>query len=470
MERRIGSPYPPRLEQIVDALPGQIAYWDRNLICRYANRAYLDYFSQSRERLIGISMQDLLGEAMFRQNQDIIDGILRGEAQSFVRPMHKLNGSAAMVQVTYVADRDPDGTVAGFCVSVNDVTEFKRIEQQLRENEAELTTLVRRRDEVISWLEMAEGIAHVGHWRMNLSDAGLTWSDEMYRIHGVTRDEYVPESNTALAFYSPEDRPRIQALMRRTLTEGLPYEDVGCVLRRDGEARYVKTQTMAAMDADGVPKMMFGVVMDITDQQRTEQALRVAYERLEAVVHVDGLTGIGNRRRFDESLGLEWQAALRTGQPLSIVLIDVDRFKSFNDTYGHQLGDKCLQAVAQAIRSVAYHDRHLVARYGGEEFVMLLPAIDRTRAVRIAERARHAVAELGLAHAGSASGVVTISAGIGIAETAQPGCDAQRQLIAEADAMLYRAKAGGRNRVVSYPDGIKAYAGDHGVGCRLDLP
>ncbi len=449
------------LEQIVDSLPGQVAYWDRNLICGYANRAYSEWFSQSPDALVGIGMRDLLGADLFQKNQAHIDGILQGEPQSFVRPIHKLDGSAAKVHVKYVPNCDADGAVVGFYVSVNDVTAFKAIEEQLRQKETELTALVARREEAISWLKMAEEVANVGHWRLSLPQGALTWSDEMYRIHGVTSDCYHPDPETALSFYCSEDRTRVRGLIERAVSEGLPFEDMGRLVRRNGDVRYVKTRGMAAQGTAGSAVTIFGVYVDVTDQQRTEHALRVANDRLQAMAHVDGLTGINNRRRFDEAFDAEWRAAARNGHALSIVLIDVDHFKSYNDTYGHQSGDECLRAVALALQTVACRPIDIVARYGGEEFALMLPATDRTAATKVAERARAAVEGLGREHKGSVSGVLTISAGIGSIRSIRFDLDVQRQLIAEADAMLYRAKSMGRNMVVS--------SGEMGEAERINL-
>ena len=449
---------PHLLEQIIDSLPGQMAYWDRDLICRFANRAYFNYFSLPREAIIGIHMKDLLGAPLFSKNTSQIDCVLRGQPQSFVRSIKKVDGTIAQVDVKYVPDRNANGHTAGFYVSVNDVTTFKRIEEQLREKEAELTALVARREDAISWLEMAEEVAHVGHWRMNVTSGAITWSDEMYRIHGVTRECYHPDIQTVLAFHCPEDRPRVQALMQRAITQGLPYEDMGRVLRRDGEFRYVKTRGMATRDPDGSPVVIFGVFVDVTEQQKVDHELRVAYEKLEAIAHLDGLTGISNRRRFDDAFDREWRAASQSGHPLSIVLIDVDRFKAYNDTYGHQAGDACLQAVAVAIKSATRRSHDLVARYGGEEFVVLLPATDRAAATLIAERARLAVEALGRKHEGNGPGIVTISAGVGSMQSIGPDWDNQAQVVSEADAMLYRAKHSGRNLVCSSAVPIEAVA------------
>ena len=434
------------LEQIVDSLPELIAYWDKNLICRYANRAYQHWFGHPAQTIVGIRMRDLLGGSLFDSNKAVIEGILRGEPQAFVRPLARLEDPSTQVHVKYIPDFDADNEVAGFYVSVYDVTDFRRIEVQLRQKEAELTALIARRDDAISWLEIAEEIAHVGHWRVSLPTGALTWSDEMYRIHGVTMESFKPNFIGSLAFYCPEDRVRIRALTQRVLTEGLPYEDTGQIVRRDGEVRHVRIRGMARLGPDGLPVTAFGVVVDVTDQRKTEHALRIANERLEAIVLIDALTGISNRRRFDEAFDVEWRAAARNGSALSVLLIDVDRFKAFNDTYGHQSGDECLKAVAGALQSVIRRPHDIVARYGGEEFVILLPATDRAGARLVAEQARAAVEDLGRTHEGTVSGVVTISIGVGSLGRIGSNCGGSRalhtpgELIAEADQLLYRAK------------------------------
>ena len=128
----------------------------------------------------------------------------------------------------------------------------------------------------------------------------------------------------------------------------------------------------------------------------------------------DPLTGIGNRRLFDDALQKEHRRAARAQTPLALLMLDVDHFKAFNDTYGHPAGDSCLVAVAAAIASVAQRPADLAARYGGEEFALLLPEIDVTGAVAIAERLRDALRQLGLPHARGLDGTVTVSIGVAV--------------------------------------------------------
>ena len=181
--------------------------------------------------------------------------------------------------------------------------------------------------------------------------------------------------------------------------------------------------------------------------ERTRE-LSEANRRLQQLSDCDGLTGIANRRKFDAVWEVEWQRAVRQALPLTVAMIDVDHFKAYNDHYGHQAGDVCLQQVALALTATAQRSSDLVARYGGEEFVIVLPGLGAQQALHIAEQLRAAVADLGIAHIGnSAAPVVTIS--IGVAWRTPGLNDRSAELLAQADSLLYQAKNQGRNRVAS---------------------
>jgi diguanylate cyclase (GGDEF)-like protein len=172
---------------------------------------------------------------------------------------------------------------------------------------------------------------------------------------------------------------------------------------------------------------------------------------LARLVRLDGLTGLANRRAFDEALGREWSRCALAGTPVSLLLIDIDRFKALNDHYGHQTGDECLRVVAATVGATIRHSSDLVARYGGEEFAVLLPDTDAAAAEGVAERLRAEIEDLCMPHEGSgASGaVVTVSIGVATARPVQlgvmPGPEA---LVGAADRALYEAKRSGRNRVM----------------------
>ena len=168
---------------------------------------------------------------------------------------------------------------------------------------------------------------------------------------------------------------------------------------------------------------------------------------LERLAHVDGLTELANRRRFDDVYEVEWQRARRSGQPLSLALLDVDSFKQFNDLYGHPAGDRALRAVARVAGTHMRRPADLAARYGGEELVLVMPETDAVQAQQIARALGEAVLGLGIAHAGSAAAsCVTVSIGGATLDAALPESAAAR--FEAADVQLYRAKQGGRNRVM----------------------
>lgn len=166
---------------------------------------------------------------------------------------------------------------------------------------------------------------------------------------------------------------------------------------------------------------------------------------LESLVALDGLTGIPNRRKFDEMLEAEWRRATRSGRPLSLVMIDIDHFKRFNDNYGHGAGDDCLIQVASCISSCVSRPGDLVARYGGEEFVALLPLTTSEGSQAVAERFVAEVSTLSIPHRHSmVTDHVTISAGSATVVPTQG--TSIKTLLLKADEMMYQAKSGGRNR------------------------
>ena len=177
------------------------------------------------------------------------------------------------------------------------------------------------------------------------------------------------------------------------------------------------------------------------------QKLQEANRELAALARRDALTGVANRRQFDEVLEAEWRRARRARSPLALAFVDVDHFKAYNDACGHQAGDACLQTVAQTLATVAHRAGDLVARYGGEEFAVILPGLDDERAAALAEAMRRAIEQRALPHPSAPlTGVVTAS--LGVCSLVPLRGNTASALVHETDLALYRAKAGGRNRVV----------------------
>jgi diguanylate cyclase (GGDEF)-like protein/PAS domain S-box-containing protein len=245
----------------------------------------------------------------------------------------------------------------------------------------------------------------------------------------------------------PADVVEVDMAMRalRAGSEGgtLEYRE----RKRDGEYFWVEGSLRVYRDpATGRPIGFLNLVRDITERKRSEEHLQSAYRAMESLVVVDALTGISNRRRFDEVLANEWRRALREGDKLSLLLIDADHFKRYNDTYGHVRGDSCLKHIAEAALDVVLRPGDLVARYGGEEFAVVLPGTDETGAQAVAEDICQAIRNRRLPHEGNTPGIVTVS--VGCATIIPQRGKTSQDLIEAADQALYRAKGRGRNRVV----------------------
>jgi diguanylate cyclase (GGDEF)-like protein len=201
------------------------------------------------------------------------------------------------------------------------------------------------------------------------------------------------------------------------------------------------------LDVGSLPRHCLVQIGDVSLAVARERKLREMAVELESQTLVDGLTGIANRRRFDLHLEDEFRRAKRHAAPISLIMIDVDSFKPYNDNYGHQRGDDCLIRIATALNSVLNRSRDLVARYGGEEFAVILPDTNAEGALQVAEAMRLEVENLALAHAHSiVAGHVTVSAGV---STLMPEHAAKTgSLVHSADRALYQAKRSGRNCVV----------------------
>ncbi|WP_343792664.1 sensor domain-containing diguanylate cyclase [Brevundimonas kwangchunensis] len=213
------------------------------------------------------------------------------------------------------------------------------------------------------------------------------------------------------------------------------------VPRPDGVMVWIETSTRVLRDRAGKPSEIILVMRDVSDRHN----LRL---RLEMEAVTDALTGLSNRRAFDTALRREWGRAARYDSELSLIMIDIDCFKAFNDRYGHAAGDDALRRVGAAIQAVVRRPGDLAVRYGGEELSVILPRTPSIGAERVAHTIRAAVEALSVPHEGSPHGILTVSLGVATA----PGRTGRNLtmpdgLLVGADGALYRAKAGGRNRV-----------------------
>ena len=263
---------------------------------------------------------------------------------------------------------------------------------------------------------------------------GSPWG---FRIFGV--DPAYAIGRTDAELFPPALAERFAASDRRVL-EGQEMASVSYAVPAQGQPLHFAGVRFPIPGPDGKAIAICGFAVDVTE--RIELA-----RKLEKLATTDALTGLANRRRFDAHFAAEVARAARSGEPLTLVLCDVDHFKRYNDRYGHQRGDACLVEVARALEGLVRRPADLAARYGGEEFALVLPETSQEGATKIAERLRSVVRGLGFEHEDNAGhGVVTVSAGVA---TVTGGGWTVEEVIELADRALYDAKAGGRDRHVS---------------------
>ncbi len=241
----------------------------------------------------------------------------------------------------------------------------------------------------------------------------------------------------------PDYRERTVSYCMAQSETGVDHEADYLALTRDGEFVWIR-DVVHVIRENGKTVKLVGFMFDISERKKLEHELIETNRKLEAFSYQDGLTGIGNRRLYEQVLESEWRRARRNRQPISMVVIDIDHFKEYNDHYGHVMGDQCLRQIATALDGVANRSTDFCARYGGEEFVLLLPETDFSAARMIAEKVRSAILELKIPHAKSATAeVVTVSAGVCTLVPEQG--ETPERLFEIADRALYLAKKNQRN-------------------------
>jgi diguanylate cyclase (GGDEF)-like protein/PAS domain S-box-containing protein len=269
-------------------------------------------------------------------------------------------------------------------------------------------------------------------------------SQQCFTILGWTPEDMVGRHYES--FLHPDDVSVLRDVLRQIEEEGI-YPAPPQLRHRSstGDWIWLEVGGRIIYNPDGSMRDRLIIMRDITERKAEEL-------RLSELAMTDGLTGLLNRRAFDEIMDREWRRTLREGSQTSLLLMDVDHFKGFNDLYGHQMGDDCLRAIAAAVSETCGRSTDAVARYGGEELAVILPALDAAGAASLAERIRSAVEHLDIVHNGNEDGGsrVTISVGVATALARHGGrLRMPESLLVAADAALYRAKHSGRNRVAT---------------------
>ena len=247
----------------------------------------------------------------------------------------------------------------------------------------------------------------------------------------------------------PDDRDYVVNFCIAQSQAGVDHEADYRALTKDNGYVWIRDVVHVVRNDSGEVESLIGFMFDISERKKTEEKLIALQKELEALSCKDGLTGIANRRQFDVSLEREWASARSSGLPLSLILIDVDFFKQYNDLYGHIQGDTCLIDIAQTLNLASIGPRDVVARFGGEEFILMLPETDAAVARKVAERCQRLIEKLDVPHSQSPHGQhVTVSIGVG---TVVPRAETSAtEFLQAVDRLLYAAKQNGRNRIESF--------------------
>lgn len=402
-------------EMVFMGIPDGLVVLSADFTVLSVNRAFLQQF--------GIGDQSLRGRHLF--SVIAADGLEEGllsvrDSGETVRDLFFDIGRVGAegrvpVRITLTGIRlaeEEEEEEARLLMVVEDRSEPVRLQQALAESEATLLD--------------AQAVARIGSWRVDFGTAEMDWSPEMFRIFCVPRDTPV-NLDDFFARIHPNDRDRVEAAWQATLN-GAPYHVQHRIDRGDGIC-WVEERATVEFDSKGRPVKAVGTAQDITEQKEAEA-------RIEKLAFYDMLTGLPNRALFVDRLKHELAVAERRGQRLSLLFVDLDRFKEVNDTMGHYTGDRVLMETARRLRG-AVRDEETLARISGDEFVVIV-ADSADASARVAERIGDALAlpaKIDGQH-------VTLSASIGIAVFPEDGRTAD-DLLKHADIAMYRAKGSG---------------------------
>ncbi|HEX2556243.1 MAG TPA: diguanylate cyclase [Microvirga sp.] len=391
------------------------------------------YVNPAFERLTGYDASEIVGaNCRFLQGPETDRGVLEELKTAIATSCHfhgtllnyRKDGSSFLNELTVSPVWDVSGRVTHFVGTQFDVTERHAAQVALRDSEERYRLLAENATDLIL--------------RIGLDGSTVYVSPSCVDVLGLAPGDLLGRSLAEIIH--PENQAQFVGGLGSLASEGHDQQTLLYRARhQSGETIWLEDRRRLVRDPKGAPREIVSVVRNVSDRVRLE-------ERLRQQASEDGLTGLANRRAFDERLEEEWRRARRGGRWLGLLCLDVDHFKQYNDHLGHVQGDACLRRIGEVLRERCRMS-DFVARTGGEEFCIILPDTDPAGAAVVAEGVRAAVEGLNLVHPGSPGGTVTASIGVA---SLQPSMDeAATTLLNRADQALYEAKRAGRNRIVS---------------------
>ncbi|HET7590342.1 MAG TPA: PAS domain-containing protein [Solirubrobacterales bacterium] len=279
--------HPPiDIQKILDALPAMVGYWDRDLRNRMANEAYVDFFGVSPREIAGIHIREVLGVDLYEKNLPHIEGALRGEPQLFDREIRTPSGSLRYTQASYIPDLGEEGEVRGFFVLVTDITERRRIEEEVDRSRERLAE--------------AEHLARLGSWEWDLRSGLMSCSDGLFAIYGISGSEFDSSYEPGGSKYvHPDDRAAVEQEMRQAIATGAPVDFEYRIIRPDGRVRRLHSRAELIADAEGHPLRLTGTAQDVTELRAAAEVLETATDLGRRAAELHNAPG---RRRGGEDL------------------------------------------------------------------------------------------------------------------------------------------------------------------------
>ncbi|WP_126785243.1 sensor domain-containing diguanylate cyclase [Idiomarina seosinensis] len=409
------------VNHLADVIPGVFFQM------RFNNDRTVDfpYVSHQVNDLLGLSESQLKNDSlqlMQRVHPDDIRPLWRtlSESAKTLSPIiceFRIidNEQLKWVSMRASAEQDSNSSVQWYGI-FTDATMRKEIEEKVRQANKDL--------------QLAQRVGRVGHWKASLETGELFWSDMIYELLGLAKSSTKPSVDLFNSLVHPDDIATIRASEEKAKETGVHHVQHRM---KHAKGHYIWVEEQAEMQSDGVT--LIGAVRDISEQKALELKLR-------EMVATDEMTGLYNRRFFSEEVEKSLLHASRHKEPLSLLMLDIDHFKTVNDNYGHPAGDSVIKAISDTLQHET-RSGDSVSRIGGEEFAIMLPKTPFEDAFRVAEKLRANIEQQSIKISTDTEIAVTITIGVAAAVNG----DTWTKLLSRADKALYRGKGSGRNKV-----------------------